>query len=84
MTYYSKNKDKILSNLREPLFCDVCDINMVKSSYKIHCKTLKHQINQKRNNEGLPPLTIVKKPKKEKPPKVYFEVIKGPIKISFN
>ena len=44
-TYYDKNYDKIIANLKKKVTCSICDCEVKNSALCVHRRTKKHQLN---------------------------------------
>jgi len=85
INYYKQNREKILTKLRQPVYCQICDIEMLKSSILPHINTKKHLINCNRYLSGLPPIkNHFGKIRAYKKSKYNLEIINEPVSIRFN
>ena len=86
-TYYELNRERILSKLREPVHCEICDITMLRSSILPHTKTKKHFNNSLRVINGYEPIKpkevdYIYKPKRVKD-RYLCEIINEPQRMNF-
>ncbi len=41
--WYEKNKEKHLEKMREKMICELCNVEITRSKYSVHEKSLKHR-----------------------------------------